>query len=69
MQGAVYVRNTSIILDMKGVVLRVGQHSAWLLMVHLGLNPACCGILNVDSTNTEVGVLINTLKLSRDVFA
>jgi cysteine desulfurase/selenocysteine lyase len=69
MEGLAHPHDISTILDRKGVAVRAGQHCAQPLMDHLGVKASCRASFAMYNSQTEVDILVKSLKDCYEMFS
>ena len=68
MKGLAHPHDISTILDHKGVAVRAGQHCAQPLMDHLGVKASCRASFAMYNSQSEVDILVKSLKDCYEMF-
>jgi len=69
MEGLAHPHDISTILDRKGVAVRAGQHCAQPLMDHLGVKASCRASFAMYNSQSEVDILVKSLKDCYEMFS
>ena len=67
-KGLAHPNDISTILDRKGVAVRAGQHCAQPLMDHLGIKASCRASFAMYNSQSEVDILVKSLKDCYEMF-